>query len=183
MMKRRLNPESTIPDADPDMTPMIDVVFLLIIFFLCIDFKVLEAKLPAHLPKDAGSSRHFEPPEQLRVRILCAAGDEGSRQDRPGQEARPAAERSYHLVGHRVTYACGPENFTDLDRLRERLRILRDHPSIQVPDLRNPGKTKPMPVVVEPGAHVVYGDVALCVDVLAAMEFEDIRFGTGIESR
>ena len=46
-----------------DMTPMIDVVFLLIIFFLCIDFKILEAKLPAYLPKDKGS----QPEEELLV--------------------------------------------------------------------------------------------------------------------
>ena len=39
-------------EAEGDMTPMIDAVFLLIIFFLCIDFKTLEAKLPAYLPKD-----------------------------------------------------------------------------------------------------------------------------------
>ena len=29
-------------EAKSDMTPMIDVVFLMIIFFVCIDFKVLE---------------------------------------------------------------------------------------------------------------------------------------------
>ena len=38
-----------------DMTPMIDVVFLLIIFFMCtIKFKILEGKIPAYLPKDVG---------------------------------------------------------------------------------------------------------------------------------
>ena len=49
---------------------MIDVVFLLIIFFLCIEFRVLEAKLPAYLPKDKGSqSTQVEPMEQLSVGI------------------------------------------------------------------------------------------------------------------
>ena len=38
-----------------DMTPMIDVVFQLLIFFmLSIKFKVLEGKLSAFLPKDVG---------------------------------------------------------------------------------------------------------------------------------
>ena len=51
---------------------MIDVVFLLIIFFLCIDFKILEAKLPAYLPKDKGSATtEMEPIEQLPVLIVC----------------------------------------------------------------------------------------------------------------
>ena len=59
-------------EAEMDMTPMIDVVFLLIIFFLCIDFKTLEAKLPAYLPKDKGSqSFDEEPVEQLSLKIVC----------------------------------------------------------------------------------------------------------------
>ena len=38
-----------------EMTPMIDVTFLLLIFFLCtIKFKILEGKIPAYLPKDVG---------------------------------------------------------------------------------------------------------------------------------
>ena len=44
--------EDAQEEVKPDMTPMIDVVFLMIIFFICIDFKVLESKLPAYLPKD-----------------------------------------------------------------------------------------------------------------------------------
>ncbi|MEL6716433.1 MAG: biopolymer transporter ExbD, partial [Planctomycetota bacterium] len=35
-----------------EMTPMIDVTFLLLIFFMCtLKFKVLEGKLGAYLPK------------------------------------------------------------------------------------------------------------------------------------
>ena len=37
------------------MTPMIDVTFLLLIFFMCtLKFKILEGKLGAYLPKDVG---------------------------------------------------------------------------------------------------------------------------------
>ena len=40
-----------------DLTPMIDVTFLLLIFFLCsIQFKVLEGKLSTYLPKDVGGA-------------------------------------------------------------------------------------------------------------------------------
>jgi len=40
-----------------DMTPMIDVTFLLLIFFMCtIKFKTLEGKLAAYLPKGEGPS-------------------------------------------------------------------------------------------------------------------------------
>ena len=44
-----------IEDTEIDMTPMIDVTFQLIIFFICtIKFKTLEGKLETQLPKDVG---------------------------------------------------------------------------------------------------------------------------------
>jgi biopolymer transport protein ExbD len=40
---------------DLNMTPMIDVIFQLLIFFMCsLHFKVLEGKLLSYLPKDKG---------------------------------------------------------------------------------------------------------------------------------
>jgi biopolymer transport protein ExbD len=45
------------PGRDPDLTPMIDVVFLLVIFFLCtVSFRVLEGRLDTQLPRDGGGS-------------------------------------------------------------------------------------------------------------------------------
>lgn len=48
----------SLPDgSEPDLTPMIDMVFLLLIFFMCtLSFKVLEGRLSTHLPKDLGRS-------------------------------------------------------------------------------------------------------------------------------
>jgi biopolymer transport protein ExbD len=41
-----------------DLTPMIDVVFLLLIFFMCtLSFAVNEGRLVTHLPKDRGAAR------------------------------------------------------------------------------------------------------------------------------
>ena len=40
------------PDTKIDMTPMIDVTFLIIVFFLCtLRFKSLEGRLGANLPR------------------------------------------------------------------------------------------------------------------------------------
>ena len=56
-----------------NMTPMIDVIFQLMIFFMCsIHFKSLEGKLISNLPKYAGeiSSSVFIPPiEEVRIRL------------------------------------------------------------------------------------------------------------------
>ena len=44
--------------ADMDMTPMIDVTFLLLIFFMCtLHFKTLEGMLQSYLPKDQGMQK------------------------------------------------------------------------------------------------------------------------------
>ncbi len=81
MARKRSHLKDVQEEAKNDMTPMIDVVFLLIIFFLCIDFKTLEAKLPAYLPKDKGSqSTPEEPVEQLSIMIVMDRwGDEITR--------------------------------------------------------------------------------------------------------
>ncbi len=46
-----------LAEANVDLTPMIDVTFLLLIFFLCtLSFRVLEGRLDTNLPKDVGQS-------------------------------------------------------------------------------------------------------------------------------
>ena len=180
--RREKQREEVSKEAEMDMTPMIDVVFLLIIFFLCIDFKVLEAKLPAYLPKDKGSQTTVvEPQEQLRIRIVCEKF--GTKQDRPGQEQRDPADRSYRLVGHVVHYQVGPKKVENLDDLKEELQTIYDDTGREVPDLKNPGQTKKIGVVVEPGTEVVYGDVAPCVDAISMIGFKDINFGGGLGSK
>ena len=47
--------QATSEEIEMQMTPMIDVTFLLLIFFMCsIKFKLLDGKLAAYLPKEVG---------------------------------------------------------------------------------------------------------------------------------
>ena len=56
-MKLSEETKVTEEQVELQMTPMIDVVFLLLIFFMCsTKFKTLEGKLEAYLPKDLGPS-------------------------------------------------------------------------------------------------------------------------------
>lgn len=58
-----------------DMTSMIDVVFLLLIFFILMPFKTSESRIESHLPKDSGQSaaKSEEPPvEKIDVRIAVS---------------------------------------------------------------------------------------------------------------
>jgi len=62
-----------------EFTPMIDVVFLLLIFFMCtLQFKTLEGILGTYLPTDRGLAPPFEnlpPVEKIRLK-LSLRGDQ-----------------------------------------------------------------------------------------------------------
>ncbi len=176
--------EEAQQEAKVDMTPMIDVVFLLIIFFLCIDFKILEAKLPAYLPKDKGAqSFKVDPIEQLSVKIVCTQfGSKAARN--PGQDPNTindATKRPYphRLVGHNIHFEVGPKRVSDLPRLKEELTRIYNDKNTWQPDAEK-GGTKPMPVVIEPAESTVYDDVAKTVDAVKAAGFPEINFGGGM---
>jgi biopolymer transport protein ExbD len=57
--------------AELSMTPMIDVTFLLLIFFMCAcKFKTFEGKLAAYLPKDKGLQNYKIEEQELPIKVL-----------------------------------------------------------------------------------------------------------------
>ena len=71
--------KAQIDEVPMELTPMIDVVFLLLIFFIVtIKFKVLEGKLETELPKDVGvnSSPLQDLIEKMEISIEKAPGSE-----------------------------------------------------------------------------------------------------------
>ena len=71
MKMTKTDPQTTI---ELDMTPMIDVVFQLLIFFmLTLHFQEVEGRLLSTLPKDKGPISAFSPPVE-EVRLLVRAG-------------------------------------------------------------------------------------------------------------
>lgn len=182
---------SAIDDAQeevkPDMTPMIDVVFLMIIFFVCIDFKVLESKLPAYMPKDKGSSPQEVPPQdQLSVKILVEAQGSPTWPNGGGVGVlNPNTKRPYRFVmqGHKIRWEVGPKPLYNINDVKaELVRIVKD-PSSQIPDLKNPGKRKLLPCVIEAYPGTYYDDVAKTADVCNEAGFVEINFGGGLGSK
>jgi len=54
-MASNTSKEAATEEVELQMTPMIDVTFLLLIFFMCsIKFKMLDGKLAAYLPRNVG---------------------------------------------------------------------------------------------------------------------------------
>jgi biopolymer transport protein ExbD len=169
------------PDLEPatsDMTPMIDVVFLMIVFFVCIDFRVLEAKLPAYLPRDVGGRGDaVEPQEQLIVQVRVTEPGQ-ARTTGPAHDGRPPRQT---LVGHRVEWAVGPRRFVDLDAARQELTRLAADPKLLVPDPSTGGR-KRMRVVVEGAQDARYDDIARAADACHSAGFDELTFGIAAAS-
>ncbi len=173
-------------EVKPDMTPMIDTVFLMIIFFVCIDFKILESKLPAFLPKDKGSqSTVVEPQEQLSVKIYV---------ETPGTPIYPEGASAgainknngrpyrFKLDNHRVKWEVGPKPLYNLKDVTAELQRIAMDPTSQVPDKETGGR-KLMGCVIEahPGAY--YEDVAKTADACNEAGFKEINFGGGLGAK
>lgn len=168
-------------EVKTDLTPMIDCVFLLIIFFLCIEFKALEAKLQAYLPKDKGSQKDVvAPQEQLSIRVeVDQPGTSIPRKPDAPEYDKKGRRRTYALVGHTVRWDVGPTRYTDIERMKRELERIKADPNSIVPDSSKPGQKKLIPIVIEPQQGTTYGDVAATVDVIKAVGFEEINFGGG----
>jgi biopolymer transport protein ExbD len=152
------------------MTPMIDVVFLMIVFFVCIDFRVLESKLAAWLPRDRGSSPdRVDPIEQLSVRVHVAE---------PGEVVRAGDGERFVLRGHRVRWEVGPTACADFAACRRELERVASDPQSMLSD-RTTGGRKLMACVVEGEPGTRYDDVARTADLCHAAGFTDIHFGGG----
>ena len=171
-------------EAKSDMTPMIDVVFLMIIFFLCIEFKILEAKLPAYLPKDKGSqATQVEPMEQLSIGIYVEnAGDPEYPKGVTAGSINEHTERPFRfkLVGHTTKWVVGPKPLYSIKDVADELKRIKADPTSMVPDPKNPGTKKLMPVVIEPHPGVYYESVARTADACNESGFEEINFGGGL---
>ncbi len=108
-------------DAKCDLTPLIDIAFLIIIFFMCLPFKTLDAKLQAYLPTDRGPNITLNPPEVVLIKVHVVGRDEAPRQWGPvGNQATVSAPT-------RVLYRFEDGSATDsLEAVATHIRRLRD---------------------------------------------------------
>ncbi|HZN39831.1 MAG TPA: biopolymer transporter ExbD [Planctomycetota bacterium] len=166
-----------------DMTPMIDTVFLMIIFFVCIDFKVLESKLQAYLPKESGTRAAIaEPREQLPVRIYVESPGVPEYQSGTAaglvQEGTKRPNR-FVLKDHRVRWEVGPKPLYSVQELTAELKRIALDPSSQVPD-QGTGGRKLLGCVIEAHPGTYYDDVAKTADACNEAGFREISFGSGL---
>ncbi len=153
-----------------NMTPMIDVTFLIIIFFLCLEFKTLEGKLNTNLPKDIGVNTSIAIPiEKLDVYITCPKGGWGK------EVPDKIDPRRFEVIGHKVHWMVGP---TRVDTPQELERLLRKEAERKVKDPKTL-KLKTKPITINFGPGVAYQDVTTFVDIAMDAGFTEITFGGG----
>jgi len=87
--------------AVQDMTPMIDVVFQLLIFFmLTMQFKEVEGQLLSQLPRVGTAAPAVPAPDLLELRVVLRAGDDPRARANHGGPPRDAAVCSVAVEGH-----------------------------------------------------------------------------------
>ena len=164
-------------DMEMDMTPMIDVTFLLLIFFMCtLKFKVLEGKLGAYLPKDVGvNPQDAEPKEKVDIRLdVVTVGnkmryDNESRQAVRYTQADADADLRFFFDDSRVIrYTVGPKRFTDLADVTKALQTII---------AREPDKE----ATIDPRTGVTNKDVVEALDAVMFAGYESVTFKGSFE--
>ena len=147
--------DNSIPEAKPNLTPMTDVVFLLLVFFLVsMKFKTLDMKLEAELPKNAG----LAPTRVLvddTVKLVA-------RLDRPeGDTAR------LRLDGRDLGRTDDPAAWERLDALARATRARHT---------ANGGDPADVQAEVDAAPLVATGTVVRAVDAFVAADIAAVRF-------
>ena len=153
-----------------EMTPMIDVTFLLLIFFMCtLKFKTLEGKLAAYLPKDVGVNSSDDPPIE-KVEVTLRVIKEGTKlepranneEERKLWDGTPGTRYVYD-TDRLVEYSIGPRKTFDLDELQ---RVLTD--------LHKADEERPATIDARKGT--VYDDVVHVLDAAMNADFKEVTF-------
>ena len=150
-------------EAKLDMTPMIDVVFQLIIFFMCnIKYKTLEGRLDAYLPKDVGVNTA---PATLieKVEITIKVVEVGERRDPKNVNQPWIGKGTFEYVGRKVSYQIGPRKTVDIAEVRKIVAQLhRENPE------------RKSTIDCRPGT--IYADMIPVLDAAVDAGFTDITF-------
>ncbi|MDB2576229.1 biopolymer transporter ExbD [Planctomycetota bacterium] len=158
------------------MTPMIDVTFLLLIFFMCtLKFKVLEGKLGAYLPKDVGvNTSKAEPVEKVDIRLDVLQPGTKMRQTRDGlvpytDEDIAANRRFVYSPGTRkIRYTVGTKRTTELPEVVKSLKaFIKADPEKKA--------------TIDPRTDINNLDVVLVLDAAMDAGYTDITFKGSFE--
>ena len=158
-----------------EMTPMIDVTFLLLIFFMCtLKFKTLEGKLAAYLPKDVGvNSTDAEPIE--KVEILVRVRNPGTK-----LKAQGTSEADFlpYQAGDTGRWVWGDDRVLEYSVANFKTQRLADlgKKLKQIYTQRKALNEEKVPSTIDARAGTVYEDITGVLDEAIEAGFTDITF-------
>ena len=183
MAKRKRRSVEEVENEGADMTPMIDVVFQLLIFFmLTMQFKEIEGKLLSQLPKDKGlAPSHVLQPELQEVRIvICAGGDTRMHKHDKGKHEKADKNNEIckimvenHEIGEAYLtekHGKGAHNKSIYAALAAKVKELVDaQPSTK-------DATKKAPVILDADSEVPYEHIIGAVDSCKSLGIDNVEF-------
>ena len=173
MAKNRQLIELAEEKHEMQMTPMIDVTFLLLIFFMCtLKFKTLEGKLSAYLPKDVGVNQQDAEPIE-KVEILVRVRNAGTKmKPLPGKEFRRYEQgdtgRFVYGDDRKLEYSVANFKTDDLKKLGKRLQTIYKQ--------RKAANEEKIPSTIDARAGTIYEDITGVLDEAIEAGFKDITF-------
>ena len=160
-------------EVESDLTPMIDVAFLMIIFFMCLPFKTLDGKLQSFLPTGRGIEldEPAQPEEIFWIKIHIVGRDERERAWGPADRRRIVQTPT--RVVYRFEDGSQTDDITDVGRHIRRIRTAAS----QVDRGRVRGEIKARP-------RVPHKAIVAVMNQFAAERVNDVDFyGTKIPNR
>lgn len=152
-MARRRRKYDTENNMQLNMTPMIDVIFQLLIFFMCsFHFKKLEGKIESHLPKDKGLFTITTDilVEEVRIKFTYDAGANVVNRTISGRPCNDDAELE---------------------------KILRS----QHESFKSIGKTR-VPVILDADKDVPFGPVVTVLNICHKAKIPNVEFTAPLEA-
>ncbi|MCC7171432.1 MAG: biopolymer transporter ExbD [Planctomycetes bacterium] len=169
--------DEALAETKMDMTPMIDVTFQLIIFFMCnIKFKMLEGKLQTYLPKDVGvnTTPQDKVLEKVDVRIIRKVTKKELDLDNIDRYREWSSAGGTTMDQVQILLQGAPVK--DLKSLQAQLNEIRR----KIPAPTDPKEEDSIKMNLEPMAGVLYEDVVQVVDIALGAKFTSLTF-RGIE--
>ena len=135
-------------DVQMNMTPMIDVTFQLLIFFIItLKFKTLESKLHSYLPEDMGLNRTPRPIPELSFELKL-------RQSRSGSRELLQRDTELFIAGESMGVASSPAALASvLERVDRFQKVLDSEGKIKL----DVGRAVPHHVVVSVMSALIEG--------------------------
>jgi biopolymer transport protein ExbD len=130
--------EFMLQNEEMSMTSLIDMSFLLIIFFVCLPMKQLEGKLAAFLPTDKGiDPTPVEPPLSLKVTVHLVARKEEMKPYPPNPAKGPKPPGQVQVLQPTdIRYKIGGDETDDLKAvaayIKKAYAAIKDTPNAQI---------------------------------------------------